>query len=109
MLDKLIEYEVCERRRRGGFQSNERRVHIFIKDLRDKTSNKIPDKEVFKSLKKTYIDLTTNMKWSSGNLVTYWHLLIEMNQILLNIIFTAGSYDWALLLGSLRDRAWKVS
>ena len=46
-------------------------IHMFIKDLKDKTSNKIPDKEVFKSLKKTYIDLTTNMKWSSGNLVTY--------------------------------------
>ena len=91
------------------FNPMKEELHIFIKDLRDKTSNKIPDKEVFKSLKKTYIDLTTNMKWSSGNLVTYWHLLIEMNQVLVNIIFTAGSYDCAWLLGSLRDRAWKVS
>lgn len=53
------------------FNPMKEELHIFIKDLRDKTSNKIPDKEVFKSLKKTYIDLTTNMKWSSGNLVTY--------------------------------------
>lgn len=53
------------------FNPMKEELHIFIKDLRDKTSNKIPDKEVFKSLQKTYIDLTTNMKWSSGNLVTY--------------------------------------
>ena len=107
MFDKLIEY--VKEEEEADFNPMKEEIHMFIKDLKDKTSNKIPDKEVFKSLKKTYIDLTNNMKCSSGNLVTYWHLLIEMNQVLLNIIFTAGSYDWALLLGSLRDRAWKVS
>lgn len=65
--------------------------------------NEISDKEFIRSCKKKYTDFTNTMEWSGRNLVAYWLLFIEMNQLLLNITFAARSDGWELLLESWRN------
>ena len=52
---------------------------------------------------KNYIDFIDNIKDSGGDLTVYWLSFIEMNQVLLNIIFASPSGNRELLLESLRD------